>query len=94
MAKRRAYSDDGLGPTMERLMTETGLTYFLYKQYYPESSADTYKDFARYFYGVQDKTNFVTVMKRLSVITHADKDKNAKLIELANNGSWSDITIE
>ena len=27
MAKRRAYSDDGLGPTMERLMTETGLTY-------------------------------------------------------------------
>jgi O-antigen ligase len=74
--------------------TETGLTYFLYKQYYPESSADTYKDFARYFYGVQDKTNFVTVMKRLSVITPADKDKNAKLIELANNGSWSDITIE
>ena len=27
MAKRRAYSDDGLGITMERLMTETGLTY-------------------------------------------------------------------
>lgn len=27
MAKRRAYSDDGLGLTMERLMTETGLTY-------------------------------------------------------------------
>ena len=27
MAKRRAYSDDGLGPTMERLMSETGLTY-------------------------------------------------------------------
>ena len=27
MAKRRAYSDDGLGPTMERLMAETGLTY-------------------------------------------------------------------
>ena len=27
VAKRRAYSDDGLGPTMERLMTETGLTY-------------------------------------------------------------------
>ncbi|MEO5633257.1 helix-turn-helix transcriptional regulator [Gaiella sp.] len=27
MAKRRAYSDDGLGVTMERLMTETGLTY-------------------------------------------------------------------
>ena len=27
MAKRRAYSDDGLGPTMEKLMTETGLTY-------------------------------------------------------------------
>ena len=27
MAKRRAYSDDGLGPTVERLMTETGLTY-------------------------------------------------------------------
>jgi transcriptional regulator with XRE-family HTH domain len=27
VAKRRAYSDDGLGPTMERLMSETGLTY-------------------------------------------------------------------
>lgn len=27
MKKRRAYSDDGLGLTMERLMTETGLTY-------------------------------------------------------------------
>ena len=27
MAKRRAFSDDGLGVTMERLMTETGLTY-------------------------------------------------------------------
>lgn len=27
VAKRRTYSDDGLGPTMERLMTETGLTY-------------------------------------------------------------------
>ena len=27
MAKRRAYSDDGLGTTMERLMAETGLTY-------------------------------------------------------------------
>ncbi len=27
MAKRRAYSDDGLGLTMEKLMTETGLTY-------------------------------------------------------------------
>src|SRR3954453_16409412 len=27
VAKRRGYSDDGLGPTMERLMTETGLTY-------------------------------------------------------------------
>ena len=27
MAKRRAYSDAALGPTMERLMTETGLTY-------------------------------------------------------------------
>ena len=27
MAKRRAYSDDGLGETMERLMSETGLTY-------------------------------------------------------------------
>ena len=27
MAKRRAYSDDGLGPTIERLMAETGLTY-------------------------------------------------------------------
>ena len=27
MAKRRAYSDEALGPTIERLMTETGLTY-------------------------------------------------------------------
>ncbi len=27
MAKRRAFSDDGLGLTMERLMTETDLTY-------------------------------------------------------------------
>ena len=27
MAKRRTFSDDGLGPTMERLMAETGLTY-------------------------------------------------------------------
>ncbi|MEI7759205.1 MAG: helix-turn-helix transcriptional regulator [Thermoleophilia bacterium] len=27
MKKRRTYSDDGLGLTMERLMTETGLTY-------------------------------------------------------------------
>ena len=27
MAKRRAYSDEGLGPTIERLMAETGLTY-------------------------------------------------------------------
>ncbi|RDI75174.1 helix-turn-helix protein domain [Gaiella occulta] len=27
MAKRRAYSNDGLGPTIERLMAETGLTY-------------------------------------------------------------------
>ncbi len=27
MAKRRAYSEDALGPTVERLMTETGLTY-------------------------------------------------------------------
>ena len=27
MAKRRAYSDQGLGPTIERLMGETGLTY-------------------------------------------------------------------
>ena len=27
MAKRRVYSDDGLGPTMEWLMAETGLTY-------------------------------------------------------------------
>ena len=27
MAKRRAYSDEALGPTMERLMAETGLTY-------------------------------------------------------------------
>ena len=27
MAKRRAFSDDGLGETVERLMAETGLTY-------------------------------------------------------------------
>lgn len=27
MAKRRAYSDEPLGPTIERLMTDTGLTY-------------------------------------------------------------------
>ena len=27
MAKRRAYSDQDLGPTIERLMAETGLTY-------------------------------------------------------------------
>jgi len=27
VAKRRVYSDDALGPTMERLMAETGLTY-------------------------------------------------------------------
>jgi len=27
VAKRRAYSDEGLGPTIERLMAETGLTY-------------------------------------------------------------------
>ena len=27
MAKRRAYSDEALGPTIERLMAETGLTY-------------------------------------------------------------------
>jgi transcriptional regulator with XRE-family HTH domain len=27
MAKRRAYSDEPLGPTIERLMAETGLTY-------------------------------------------------------------------
>ncbi len=27
MAKRRAFSDDGLGPTIERLLAETGLTY-------------------------------------------------------------------
>ena len=27
MAKRRTFSDDGLGLTMERLMAETGLTY-------------------------------------------------------------------
>jgi len=27
MAKRRTFSDDGLGETMERLMSETGLTY-------------------------------------------------------------------
>jgi transcriptional regulator with XRE-family HTH domain len=27
VAKRRAYSDEALGPTIERLMAETGLTY-------------------------------------------------------------------
>jgi transcriptional regulator with XRE-family HTH domain len=27
VAKRRAYSDQDLGPTIERLMAETGLTY-------------------------------------------------------------------
>ena len=27
MARRRKYSDDPLGPTIEQLMTETGLTY-------------------------------------------------------------------
>ncbi len=27
MAKRRAYSDEPLGPTIERLMADTGLTY-------------------------------------------------------------------
>jgi len=27
VAKRRAFSDDGLGETVERLMAETGLTY-------------------------------------------------------------------
>jgi len=27
VARKRAYSEDGIGPTMERLMTETGLTY-------------------------------------------------------------------
>ena len=27
MAKRRAFSDQDLGPTIERLMAETGLTY-------------------------------------------------------------------
>jgi transcriptional regulator with XRE-family HTH domain len=27
MARRRRYSDDGFGPTIERLMADTGLTY-------------------------------------------------------------------
>jgi transcriptional regulator with XRE-family HTH domain len=27
MARRRAYSDEALGPTIERLMADTGLTY-------------------------------------------------------------------
>ncbi len=27
MARRRTFSDDALGPTIERLMTETGITY-------------------------------------------------------------------
>jgi transcriptional regulator with XRE-family HTH domain len=27
MARRRRYSDDGFGPTIERLMVDTGLTY-------------------------------------------------------------------
>jgi transcriptional regulator with XRE-family HTH domain len=27
MARRRTFSDDPLGPTIERLMTETGITY-------------------------------------------------------------------
>ena len=27
MARRRTFSDDSLGPTIERLMTETGITY-------------------------------------------------------------------
>jgi tetratricopeptide (TPR) repeat protein len=73
---------------------EKGLTYFMYKEFYPANSGAVYKRLARYFYGVQDQPNFITVMKRLSLINPQDKATNAAIIKSVEGGSWPEMEIK
>jgi O-antigen ligase len=74
--------------------TERAFSLDMPSKNYPATSADVYRKFARYFYSVRDKVNFITAMSRLDQLAPADRSAGEAAIKAAEDGTWPELEIK